>query len=876
MKPIYLYFMAAASAYLMTGCADDALNGLDTGSRTITAVLVDDEESHTRTCVDVATYDNPEFVGILWTPGDSIGVFSSSTKNALFKNTSQGNARKTDFAGNLSGEPTFAYYPYLKENGGRDATDLTGEVRDIQPFAMNTGLLYDDFKVGRPEAGSTTRFNFTHLFSLLKFSIDATGTVAEGEHLDYVRLNVTDPAGNMREIAGKFHFDATAATPSYSNVTDAKGEITMKWTDQPELTSGATYIGFMTAIPDIKAGDRLTMTVATETRLLSFTVDCAQDFQSGYVYNFPMTLDLYEGKPEYGWKESARAVIKDFSFTVAANQGKILDKKVSCSSSSYSTNYNVNTVTKEDATVGASDIGITIPYLYNFKLTPTFTASDGAKVTVNGTEVTSGKTEVDFTVPVKMTVTTADDSHDYTVTVRNSGLPVVVVNQSKSGDFSEVNDGNFIIKKIRNKFLDFMIRGKEKSWVDDDKITVYNPDGSVALAQASCGVRQRGNTTKKYPKKALAIKLVSKSAILDMPSSKRFVLLANWLDHSMIRNNVAFTLAHLIQRGVAAENLEPGIPWNPSGRNVELVIDGRHVGNYLLGEQIKIEKNRLNISDSYEDRLADGLSTALADCGYLFELDQNYDEIWRFGTTGGSNLPIMIKDDEIGNNSALWNAVQSKINTIDKNLVSGNYAEAYKDFDIYSAIDQMIVYELAQNREYTEPRSVYYFMNGTGKLSAGPVWDFDRGTFHNPTRANSMGNETNRVKPYDKWLFEFSTGSSDTFNKKTTTPGVWYRQLIKDPTFKAALKARWAKLLPYLEMLPGEIERLAAENYVSWGYNNAMWPTTSNARKAGNDNNAFKDWSGDEDLGSYEEVIENMINCYNSRLEGLNTLINSL
>ena len=200
--------------------------------------------------MDVATYDNPEFVGILWTPGDSIGVYSNTTKNAFFKNTSPGNARKTDFTGDISGEPTFAYYPYLKANDGRDASDLTGEVRDIQPFAMNTGLLYDDFKVGRPEAGSTTRFNFTHLFSLLKFSIDATGTVAEGERLDYVRLNVTDPTGNPREIAGKFQFDATSETPAYSNVTDAKGEITMKWTDAPELASGATYTGFMTAIPD--------------------------------------------------------------------------------------------------------------------------------------------------------------------------------------------------------------------------------------------------------------------------------------------------------------------------------------------------------------------------------------------------------------------------------------------------------------------------------------------------------------------------------------------------------------------------------------------------------------------------------------------------
>lgn len=875
MKSVYTYLVASASALLLASCADDTFNqGLPNGSCTITAELGGDEDTQSRTCVDVATYDNPKFVGLLWTAGDSIGVYSNETKNALFRNTSQFASRKTDFNGDLSGAPLYAYYPFLKENAGRDAGDLIGEVRSTQPFAMNSGLLYDDFKVGRPEEGSTTSFKFTHLFSLLKISLDATGTAAEGERLDYVKVSVTAPDGSPRGIAGKFHFDATSATPSYSNVTETTNDITMKWTDAPTLESGNTYVGFITAIPDIHTGDKLTMTVATESRLLSFTVDCAKDFQSGNVYNFPMTLDLYEGKAEYGWKESARATITDFRFTVAANQGKILDKKVVCSG----TNYSVNSVTQENAAIEGSNITCTIPYLYNFRLTPTFSVSEGATVTVNGETVVSGKTEVDFSKPVTLTVTTEADSHDYTVSVANSGLPVVVLRQSKSGDFSEVNDGNFFIKKIRNKFLDFMIRGKETSWVEDDKITVYNADGTVALAESNCGLRQRGNTTKKYPKKALAIKLVKKSAILDMPSSKRFVLLANWLDHSMIRNTMAFTLAGLIKRGVAAEGLEPGIPWNPSGRNVELVIDGRHVGNYLLGEQIKIEKNRLNINDSYEDRKKDGLSTALADCGYLFEFDQNYDEIWKFGSTGGSNLPIMIKDDEIGNDATLWSAVQAKINGIDKNLVSGNFTEAYKDFDIYSAIDQLIIYELAQNREYTEPRSVYYCMNGNGKLTAGPVWDFDRGTFHNPTRASSMGNESNRIKPYNKWLFEFSTGtgSNDTFNKKTTTPGVWYRQLIKDPTFKAALKARWTKLLPYLQMLPGEIERVAYENYVSWTYNNAMWPTTTSARKAGNDNNTFKDWSGDEDLDTYEEVIDNMINCYNSRLEGLNTLINSL
>lgn len=866
-----IFVSAILGCVLATSCSEDVCREPPTGACTITATIDDGGSGRlSRTCVDVSTYDDPDFVGIMWTPGDSIGVFSDATANALFRNTSPANSRKTDFAGDISGAPRYAYYPYNPANASRQVSDLIGEVRSVQPFSQSTGLLTDDYKVGTPEDNSASQFRFTHLFSLLKFSIDATGTAAEGERLDYIKLSVAAAGGQARQIAGRFHFDATSG--AYSNVTDAAGTVTMKWTDSPLLSAGSRYVGFMTAIPDIKAGDRLEMTVATETRLLTFAVECAKNFEAGYVYNFPLTLDLYEGKEEYGWKETPRPSITGFYFTTAANSGKILDKKVVCSG----TSYNVNSVSREDAVINGNYIDCTIPYLYNFRLTPTFSVAEGTKVMANGSEIVSGKTEIDFSKPVTVTVSTPEDSRDYTVAVRNSGLPVVVVKQSASGDFSEVNEGNIFSKKIRNKFLDFMIRGKETEWVSDDKITIYNADGSIALAEAACGLRQRGNTTKKYPKKALAIKLASKSAILDMPKSKRFVLLANWLDHSMIRNNAAFTLAHLIERGVAAEGLEPGTTWNPSGRNVELIIDGRHVGNYLLGEQIKIEKTRLNINDSYEDRLADGKSTAEADCGYLFEFDQNYDEIWKFATTGGSNLPVMIKDDVIGNNSALWSSIQSKVNDIDRNLVQGNYTEAYKNFDIYSVIDQMIVYELTQNREYTEPRSVYYFINGTGKLSAGPVWDFDRGTFHNPSRASSMGNESNRIKPYNRWLFEFSTGSGDTFNNKATTPGVWYRQLIKDPVFKAALKARWAKLMPYLQMLPGEIERLAVENRVSWEYNNAMWPTTASARKAGNDGNTFKDWSGDEDFATYEEVIANMIECYNSRLAGLDNLINNL
>lgn len=175
--------------------------------------------------------------------------------------------------------------------------------------------------------------------------------------------------------------------------------------------------------------------------------------------------------------------------------------------------------------------------------------------------------------------------------------------------------------------------------------------------------------------------------------------------------------------------MEQGIPWNVHGQNVELVMDGRHVGNYYLCEQIKIGGTRLDIQDAYEDVLADGkVPATFENCGYLLELDNNYDENYKFITSHYS-VPFMFKDDVLSD--GILNAVKQKIQGIEDNIYAGDFASAYEDLDIYTVIDQWLIWELTMNHEYIEPRSVYYFMDGNGKLSAGPVWDFDRATFQN-------------------------------------------------------------------------------------------------------------------------------------------------
>lgn len=52
-----------------------------------------------------------------------------------------------------------------------------------------------------------------------------------------------------------------------------------------------------------------------------------------------------------------------------------------------------------------------------------------------------------------------------------------------------------------------------------------------------------------------------------------------------------------------------------------------------------------------------------------------------------------------------------------------------------------------------------------------------------------------------------------------------------------------------------------------------MWPTNKAAIQKHKNN--FSDWSGDENINSYPELIENFVMVYRNRLNGMNALITS-
>ncbi len=537
---------------------------------------------------------------------------------------------------------------------------------------------------------------------------------------------------------------------------------------------------------------------------------------------------------------SERPKITAFSFATASNEGKILSTKLVYANGTTAP----TTIAEEVMTVGANSITGCIPYLYDFKLKPTFEVADGMTVTVGGQVQTSGKSEQDFSQPVVYTVSNGTDSRDYIVEVTNSGLPVVVLTQE---------GGN-----VKWDEAGITVKSKDSDWGTADRLSVYKADGTTDVDNAVCGSRLRGNSTQNFPKLPFAIKLDKKASVLGMPKHKRWVLLANWMDRTMLRNAVAFDIAHK-----TADASTDGLGWNPHGYNVELVMNGRHVGNYYLCEQIKIDSERVDIKDCYEDVVDGGnANPTVADCGYLLEFDDAMDEVNNFRTDRG--LPVMFKDEVPTN---LFNAVKQKIETIEANIESGKYTAAYEQLDINSAIDYFLVQELTFNDEYKHPKSVYMYIDGDGKLTAGPVWDFDWQTFVIPSQVRAY-NGAYDCRDTDEWLYGGSKPASgryaDYVNDK---PYMWYPLLFKDATFRSRVQERWSIIYPSLLGVVNTIDKLAAENRISDSYNSAMWPTTRALKNA-----CGSAFNGDEEM-SFDESIQSLKKAYTDRLEWMNSQI---
>lgn len=882
MKRTYLaHALAALAALMMTSCASDSEQREQwTEEVRLTGEIA--QTPLTRTQIDIEPTENGS-LGILWSVGDEIGVFGNSTANARFKGTFTTAVSLGLFSGDMnSGDnPKFAYYPYV--DGATDTKSIPVTIASVQTYTDETSIAAGDIKASDSPiqaSDGSYRFIFKPMVSILKVKVAFNGLegVGSDEKLKAIVIKSENPE---RVWAGDFTMDLTnlsagltpQAEKTYSslkvNLTDGNG-------DGKNVTRD--IVAYASIAPGIRKGDGIEIQLQTDRHTVKFNVTALQDFKAGACYDVPLDLDNL--KPENNLQIIDPAAdspeLTSFSFKVADNSGKILANEAYYEEGSTETT--LHAVTEKtlgiDQTTGSVE-GF-IPYLYDFKLIPSFTTSKGAVVTVNGQVQTSGESEVDFSSsePVTYTVSNGLETKEYKVSLTNTGLPVVVLDI----------DQNIVTKDEKfGRFLDYLdLTAKTGDFPTTDKIAIYEGKGQVSLSMMDCGIRLRGNSSKEMPKKPVNIKLSDKVKVLGMNKHKRWCLIASEFDKTMMRNAFTYSLANEVQdhfTGEVGTELGKGLIYNPHGKPVEVVMNGLHVGTYFLCEHIKQGKQRLDIMDSYDDVLESGTTPMMKNCGFLMEMSID-EEVINFHTSR-RGLPVTVKDADNIAGTDLLNELKTYFDTFESYIYSGYnarntdqardyYDKAYEMIDINSMIDWWIINELAMNDEMQWPKSVFVYKNGTGKVFAGPVWDFDYQTYVNIERYNSSS-IIRQMESWEPFPYKFTTNGYESLvfkrGESTGNPYVWYPLLFKDPVFVARVKARWNSLYnsvlqnqsAVIAQMGREREKAAESNWKIW---NIEYGHSGNC--------------GDEYDFTYPEAIENFNYVFEKRREGLNTAINSL
>ena len=874
MKRIFSYFAASVALLAVSSCIQEEFvvdQGGDTFEPVTFTAVMGSEDDDTRAALGTSENGKPQ---TMWTAGDKITVHNG-VKGFEFVSDVQEACKSAEFTYNggdftAGSGAVVAVYPAGEWNADIAAKTVSVSVPAVQKAVAGS---YDPDAAVSVAYSTDDHLRFKNTTALLKFKVAGDG----------IKRVVFEGLGG-EAVCGDIDVAFTEDGQGVAGVTvmDASEGTRVVLEADSAFDPQQTY--YMAVIPQaFEKGFAFYFQVSGSDMLYT-----AKEYAKGYDLKRNVVLNVGTLSSEAVGKKVA---LTDVKFTHQMNPAKILgktlfydlDKTAGTKKGGFlnlqtitykgSTNYTSDeSKTTQTMTVNEAEGTITgcIPYLNDRLLVPEVKMTSGAvlKYEEGGVFVTwDGSSEIDFSEGKVLRVSKDGANRDYVVKITNTGLPVVVINQP-DGNESWENVG----EKVWSKETEFdnVVAGQ---------ITIYNADGTVNLATATAMTRLRGNTTKDYPKKPFAVKLDKKAKVLGMPGHKRWVLLANWKDKSLMRNHIALGVARKF-----SEEMPDGIPWNVRGQFVELVYNGVHVGNYYLCEQIKIDGDRVPIQDEYKKEAGALTKEQMANYGYLLEVDDNFDEAGKFMTK--HHLPFMFKDD-VDDGGVILSTVKTKVQGIEDNLYKGykgtasGFTDAYANLDLASVVDQLLIYEMSMNTEFRHPKSVYMYMDGLGKLKAGPVWDFDWLSF--PTLNSGYTEESDRS--YTASLMAMSSmisagrqvSSSAPSNKddddRKDAPFMWYPMLIKDPAFTQMAADRWDRMSGILAAYASEINATRDLIAVSWEYNNAMWPAYYGDGNHDRQYHITNGMCGDEKLKTFDEVCQALYTAYMARVNGMNDFV---
>lgn len=338
----------------------------------------------------------------------------------------------------------------------------------------------------------------------------------------------------------------------------------------------------------------------------------------------------------------------------------------------------------------------------------------------------------------------------------------------------------------------------DRQWHAGTKVAISWADGRLSYSCEDAQVKAHGNSSFAKPKKPLTLKFVSPVSVLGMKENRKWFLVSNFMDHSLLRNSLALTAASLT-----------GMAWTSSWRLVNVIENGRYIGVYLVGEEIHVGKDWVD-SDPQS--------------GFLVEMDAYPDEGPRFETRY-RRLPCNVRYPS-SPSEGRFDSIRRAFDDIEEVLYGNggddNLLGRLEPLaDITTLIDYYIIYELCQNAEPNGPRSVYFYKARDGRLCAGPVWDFD-------LAFEDMGLDSGGdIRPA---RFHMSGVRALTTDSLYDSHALWYERLLADSAFRHRLSTRWQELRPRFMTLTDSLDGWRRALEPSALADQAMWGALDPAR----------------------------------------------
>ena len=353
--------------------------------------------------------------------------------------------------------------------------------------------------------------------------------------------------------------------------------------------------------------------------------------------------------------------------------------------------------------------------------------------------------------------------------------------------------------------------------------TVYiiSEEGTNLLATTETGVRGRGNASwDQFPKKPYRLKFKSKQSPLGAPASaKKWTLISNYSDKSLMRNILAFEASRRI-----------GQAYTPYCHPVDVIVNGEYRGCYQLCDQVEAAEGRVPAKD-----------------GYLIEIDAYaWKEVSAFWSWRGTPVTIKHPDEDDITDSQRQH-IESFFNQMETAALGEDFTDPEKGYrkylDLESFLRNLLVGDFCGNTDLLW--SVYMYKDAKdGKLYTGPTWDHDL-SFDNDYRSYP-------VNANNDFIFLFVPSPASDAVRDIT------RRIVKeDPEAKNLLAQYWNQTLDEgdLKTLPEYLDQTYVLLQESQELNFKRWDIL--------DSQVHMNFQA---LGTYEAEVNFLKNCLKERL----------